>query len=148
MYRINNYISACPSLSATLCTEDTSFLTETGSLICDAESLQFINGSPEVVEKTGSIIQLAEVLEAVAPFPQLMLYFGIYASEECRVCIGYYLCHYVSHIVQIHSNKLVFLKFEPIPESDKLLSSLHSNFLQYCLVHSLKEEFHDVGMPH
>lgn len=145
MCHINNYISACPFLSATLCT---SFLTETGSLICDAESLQFINGSPEVVGKTGSIIQLAEMLEAVASFPQLMLYFGIHASEGCWVCTGYYLCHYVSHIAQIHSNKLVFLKFEPIPELDKLLSSLHSNFLQYCLVHSLKGEFHDVRIPH
>lgn len=141
-------MSACPPLSATLCREDTSFLTETGSLICEAESLQFINGSPEVVGKTGSIIQLAEVLEAVASFPQLMLYFGIHASEGYQVCIGYYLRHYVSHIAQIYSNELVFLKFEPIPEFDKLLSSLHSNFLQYCLVHSLKEEFPDVGMPH
>lgn len=85
------------------------------------------------------------MLEAVASFPQLMLYFGIHANEGCRVSIGYYLCHYVIHIAQIHSNKSVFLKFEPIPE---LLSSLHSNFLQYCLVYSLKEEFHDVGMPH
>lgn len=99
------------------------------------------------MRKTGSITQLADVLEAVASFPQLMLYFGIHASKGCRVCIGYYFCHYVSHIVQIHSDKLVFLKFEPIPELDKLLSSLHSNFLQYCLVHSLKEEFHNVGMP-
>lgn len=60
--------------------------------------------------------------------------------------MGYYLCPHVSHITQIHSNKLVILNFEPIPELDKLLSSLHSNFLQYCLVHSLKEEFHDVEM--
>lgn len=76
MCHINNYISACPFLSATLCREHTSFLIEIGSLICDAESLQFINGSPEVVGKTGSVIQLAEMLETVASFPQMMLYSG------------------------------------------------------------------------
>lgn len=106
---------------------------ETGPLTCDAESLRFITGSPEALGTTGYVIYLAQVSEVVASFPQLMLYFGIHASEGCWVYVGYYFMPLCT--VEMVTNKLVFLRIEPIPELlHTLLSSVHSNFLQYCLL--------------